>query len=87
MHYVYILRCADSSLYIGEADDVEHRVARHQEGRGSKYTADRRPVQLVYVEELPDYPAARRRERQLKGWTRAKKEALARGDFANLKRL
>ena len=87
MHYVYILRCADSSLYIGEADNVEHRVARHQEGRGCKYTADRLPVQLAYVEEVPDYLAARRREHQLKRWTRRKKEALVASDLSALKRL
>ena len=87
MHYVYILRCADSSLYIGETDDVEHRLGRHQEGRACKYTAARRPVQLVYVEELADHLAARRRESQLKGWTRRKKEALVAGNLQLLKKL
>ena len=86
MHFVYILRCADSSLYIGETDDIAHRVARHQEGRACPFTAKRLPVELVYQEQLVDYLAARRRERQIKGWTRRKKEALICGDMAALKR-
>ena len=52
MHFVYILRCADASLYIGETDDIDGRIARHQEGRACTYTAAPRPVQLVYIEEL-----------------------------------
>ena len=87
MHFVYILRCADASLYIGETDDIAHRVARHQEGRACSYTAERLPVELVYQEELVSHLAARRREHQLKGWTRRKKEALVAGDLARLKRL
>jgi putative endonuclease len=53
MHFVYILRCADASLYIGETDDIEHRIARHQEGRACQYTATRLPIQLIYKEEHP----------------------------------
>ena len=87
MPFVYMLRCADGSLYVGEADDVESRVARHQAGRGCAYTAHRLPVKLVYAEQCEDYLKARRRERQLKGWTRAKKEALIVGDFRKLKML
>lgn len=87
MHFVYILRCADGSLYIGETDDVEGRIARHQEGRGCAYTAARRPVELVYVENLTNHLDARRREQQLKAWTRRKKEALVASDLALLKRL
>ena len=87
MHFVYILRCADASLYIGEADDIAARIARHQEGRACTYTAKRLPVELVYTEELPNHLVARRRERQLKSWTRRKKEALVAGDLILLKRL
>ena len=76
----------DDSLYIGETDDIEDRIARHQEGRVCAYTAARLPVDLVYIEELANRLAARRREHQLKGWTR-KKEALVAGDLAALKRL
>ena len=87
MHFVYILRCADSSLYVGETDDIERRLARHQEGRACSYTAKRLPVELVYQEALANHLAARRREHQLKGWTRRKKEALIAGDLAVLKKL
>jgi predicted GIY-YIG superfamily endonuclease len=87
MHFVYILRCADGSLYIGETDDVDQRIARHREGRACTFTARRLPVELVHIEELPNHLEARRREHQLKGWTRRKKEALVAGDLALLKRL
>ena len=84
---VYILRCADNSLYIGETDDLVLRVARHDGGRGCVFTARRRPVTLVYSEVVANREDAMRRERQLKRWTRAKKEALIVGDLAELKRL
>lgn len=83
----HMLRCADTSLYIGETDNVDERMARHREGRACAYTARRRPIKLVYVEELANHLEARRRERQVKGWTRFKKEALVAGDLALLKRL
>jgi predicted GIY-YIG superfamily endonuclease len=85
--YVYILRCADDSLYIGETNDIDGRVARHNEGRASNYTRTRRPVTLTYTETHASRDSALKRERQLKGWTRAKKEALVAGDAALLKRL
>ena len=75
MHFVYILRCADASLYIGETDDIDGRIRRHQDGRACAYTAARLPVGLVYFEEFVDRVTARRREAQLKKWTRRKKEA------------
>jgi predicted GIY-YIG superfamily endonuclease len=87
MRWVYILRCADNSLYIGETDDLVLRVARHNEGRGCVFTARRRPVTLVYSEVLANREDAMKRERQLKRWTRAKKEALIVGDVTELKRL
>jgi putative endonuclease len=73
--FVYIVRCSNGSLYVGETNDVGHRVADHNRGRGSAHTAKYRPVQLAYVEEHPDREASLRREQQLKGWTRAKKAA------------
>ena len=87
MHFVYILLCADASLYVGVTDDIENRIARHKEGRACAYTAARRPVELVHVEELANHLEARRREYQLKGGTRRKKEALVAGDLTLLKRL
>ncbi len=87
MRYVYILRCADDSLYIGETDCLSSRLVRHNGGRGCAFTASRLPVSLVYSEEYATRDEALRREHQLKGWTRAKKEALIAGDRALLKRL
>ena len=87
MWFVYIVRCADGSLYIGETNDLDLRLLRHNEGRAAAFTARRRPVALVYSEQYATRQAALTRERQLKRWTRAKKEALIAGDTALLKRL
>ena len=75
-YYVYILRCADGSYYVGHTEDVARRVEEHRTGRGGKYTRQRRPIALVHVEELPTKIAAVRREKEIKGWSRSKKEAL-----------
>jgi len=87
MFFVYILRCADGALYVGSTSDVVHRLAKHQAGSASAFTRARRPVALIYAEPCPSLRQALRRERQIKGWTRAKKEALAAGDLLQLKRL
>jgi predicted GIY-YIG superfamily endonuclease len=87
MPFVYIVRCADGSLYVGHTDDLSRREQTHNEGRGARLTAARRPVVMVYAEEHSTSHGAIARERQLKGWTRAKKEALVAGDLALLKRL
>jgi predicted GIY-YIG superfamily endonuclease len=86
-HFVYILRCADDSLYIGETARLQHRLEHHQAGDACIYTRHRRPVTLAYAEEDSTRLSARQRERQLKRWTRAKKEALIAGDLQLLKRL
>src|SRR6266498_3334427 len=80
---VYILLCDDGSYYTGSAADVEKRVYEHQEGFiPTSYTYSRRPVKLLWVsEEVKRYSDALRFERQIKGWSRAKKEALIRNDF------
>ena len=87
MWVVYILRCADGSLYVGQTTDLEKRVAKHNDGCAAAYTASRRPVQVVYSEEHLNLADSIRRERQLKRWTRAKKEALIEDDLGLLKRL
>ena len=87
MPFVYLLRCRDDSFYVGETSDVVMRVRRHEDGEASGFTRARRPVTLVYTEPHLDRPRALARERQLKGWTRAKKEALIAGDPARLKAL
>jgi predicted GIY-YIG superfamily endonuclease len=76
VHYIYIVRCKDGTLYTGYAIDPERRVEQHNAGRGAKYTAGRRPVRLVYTEVLDSRGAALSRERQVKGLTRGKKQAL-----------
>ncbi len=80
---VYILLCSDGSYYTGSAANVEKRVWQHQEGFSKEaYTFTRRPVKLVWCsEEVARYSDALRFERQIKGWSRAKKEALIRNDF------
>ncbi len=82
MSYVYILRCGDGSLYCGWTSDLESRLAKHADGTASKYTRSRRPVMLVYSERHDSKLEAIRRERQIKQWTRAEKEALVVGDLA-----
>lgn len=77
-HFVYIVRCADGSLYTGSARDPRARLAAHNAGAGAKYTCSRRPVRLVYTEALPTLSAALKREYELKQWTRARKQALIR---------
>ena len=76
VHYVYIVRCSDGSLYTGYAKDPKKRVQTHNTGRGAKYTSGRRPVTLVYVEAFRSRGRALRREIEVKTWPRAKKAAL-----------
>ena len=83
----YILRCADGSYYAGSALDLGDRLKTHSSGKGPRYTAARLPVMLVYTEQHASLAEAVRRERQVKTWTRAKKEALIKQDFGELKRL
>ena len=85
--FVYILRCRDGSYYVGHTEDVPARVQRHQDGTGVAWTAARRPVSLVFEEEHPSEAAAVARERQIKRWSRQKKEALISGRLTVLKTL
>ena len=87
MCYVYILRCANRSFYVGSAQDLEARLKDHNDGRGAAYTFKHSPVSLVYSEALGSEPEAVTREPQLKRWNRAKKEALIAGDLEKLKYL
>lgn len=77
--WVYMLRCADGTLYTGCTDDVDRRLAVHSAGRGAKYTRSRLPVALEWKEAQPDKSAALRRERAVKRLTRAQKLALIAG--------
>jgi putative endonuclease len=81
--HVYMLRCADGSYYVGSAagNDLTKRISEHEAGAYRGYTFTRRPVQLVWSEYFDRITDAIAAERQIKGWTRAKKEALIRGDW------
>jgi putative endonuclease len=87
--YVYMLRCADGSYYVGSAtgNDLWKRMAEHETGAYRGYTFKRRPVQLVWSEHFDRIMDAIAVERQIKGWSRLKKEALIRGDWDQIKRL
>ena len=78
---LYILECADGSLYIGHTDDLNRRLEQHGQGRGGAYTAARRPVKLVHAEVFETRYEALTMERKLKGWSRAKKLAYMAADW------
>jgi putative endonuclease len=86
-YYVYLLRCADGSYYVGSPHDLEQRLSTHSEGRAAPYTARRLPVHLVYSEKHESIESARQRELQVKRWSRKKKEALLRCDMRDLKKM
>jgi predicted GIY-YIG superfamily endonuclease len=85
MHYVYILRCADDSFYVGSAQDLNSRVKSHNDGRGAAYTFKHRPVHLVYSEVFDSEIVTVTRERQLKRWSHEKKRALVEANVERLK--
>ena len=86
--WVYILHCADRSYYTGHTDNLEKRLAEHTVGAiPTCYTYKRRPLDLVFSEELSTREQAIAVERQIKGWSRRKKEALIKGDWAEVSRL
>ena len=87
MAFTYILRCADDTLYVGHTENLASREQTHNDGKGAKYTAARRPVRMVYAEEHSSAGSAIARERQLKKWTHKKKEALILGDRVALRAL
>jgi len=77
--YIYILLCKDKSYYVGITNDLEKRVILHNAGKGSKYLLSKLPVTLLYSEKYINKSGARKREIQLKGWSRTKKENLIKG--------
>ena len=85
--WVYILKCNDGSYYTGHTDNLEGRVAVHQEGRLGGYTKSRRPVTLIFSEQLGTRVEAVEMEQRIKGWSRKKKEATMRGDWKEVSRL
>ena len=79
--HAYLLRCNDGSFYAGHTDNLEARIAQHRSGAMGGYTSQRLPVELVWSESFETREEALSAERQIKGWSRAKKQALIRGDW------
>lgn len=87
-YYAYMLKCADGSYYTGSTTNLELRLAEHEAGLDPKaYTYSRRPIQLVWFQEFVTHDEAFRAEHQIKGWSRAKKEALIRNDWEEIHRI
>ena len=85
--WAYLLRCGDGSFYAGHTDDLDARVGQHLVGRGCGYTARRLPVTFAWAQDFPSRIEALETERRIKGWSRAKKEALIAGDWERVSRL
>ncbi len=87
-YYVYILKCSDNSYYTGVTSDLESRFIKHQSGHyPESYTDNRRPVQLVFYYEFNEIEHAISFEKQVKGWSRKKKEAIINDNWEKLKEL
>jgi predicted GIY-YIG superfamily endonuclease len=82
--YIYILKCSDSSYYIGHTDNIEKRIAEHSANEYDCYTSDKLPVEVVYVQPFGSRNEALASERQLKKWSRKKKEALIQENWSDL---
>lgn len=87
MWFVYILLCAGNSLYTGSTNNFKKRFLEHKNGKGGRYTCSHKVLKLIYSEEFESKSEALKREIEIKGWTRAKKEALIKGDLEQLKKL
>ena len=81
MAWMYILKCSDGSYYVGSTRDLEVRLWQHQQGLGAQYTKRRLPVELVFSSYFENVADAYGVEKQVQGWSRAKRQALIRGDF------
>lgn len=77
--FMYLLKCADESYYVGSTIDLDRRLHQHQAGQGANHTKKRLPVELIYFEEYSRIDLAFYREKQVQGWSRKKKEALISG--------
>ncbi|HAU1605993.1 TPA: GIY-YIG nuclease family protein [Legionella pneumophila] len=85
MFWVYILQCSDKSYYTGQTDNLEKRLTQHQDKMiPGCYTSTRLPIELKYSQEFMSREEALNAERQIKGWSRRKKEALIKGDWQAL---
>jgi putative endonuclease len=88
VYYLYILKCSDNSYYTGITSNLNKRIFEHQSGKHlGSYTYSRRPIELVFYAEFTDVGFAIDSEKQIKKWSRAKKEALINGEFEKLPNL
>ena len=88
IYYVYILKCSDNTYYTGFTSDLSKRVLEHKSGKHlDSYTYSRRPIELVYYAEFTNVEIAIETEKQIKKWSRAKKEALINNQFEKLPNL
>ena len=85
--WAYMLHCANQTFYVGHTDNLEQRIGQHESGAMPGYTQTRLPVKLVWSESFQTRLEALEAERKLKGWSRAKKLALIRGDWAMIQSL
>jgi predicted GIY-YIG superfamily endonuclease len=85
--FVYMLRCSDKSYYVGHTDNIAKRLSEHRHGIVKGYTQTRLPVKLVYVNNFGTRNETRMAERQIKGWSRMKKQALIIGDWESIIKL
>ncbi|AVA15946.1 GIY-YIG nuclease family protein [Sphingopyxis sp. MG] len=85
--WTYMLHCRGGAFYVGHTDNLQRRVGEHESGLIPGFTADKRPVVLVWSEEFPTRIEALASERRIKGWSRAKKMALIRGDWPRISAL
>ena len=86
-HFVYLLRCANGTIYVGQTHDLPVRLARHLSGTGARPTGQVKPLEIIYTEGPMAHQDAVTRERQIKRWSRAKKLALASGNLDRLRKL
>lgn len=84
---LYILECSDGTLYIGHTDNLDERMRQHDAGKSDAYTASKRPLKLLHVEEFETRYEAPTMERKLKGWSRAKEFAYIAGDWDAIRKL
>ena len=87
MPHLYILECADSTFYVGSTNNLVKRLWEHENGVGANFTSKRLPVKLVYCEEYGSAADAFEREKQIQGWSHAKKAALIAGNLGDMHKL
>ena len=87
MFWVYILRCSDGSYYTGHTDNLDVRMHQHETSKEDSYVSSRRPFELIWSQTFETRELALASERQIKGWSRRKKEAMMRGDWEKVSEL